>query len=121
MNIPDEAAEAAANAISECSGMRFDGFWSRVEDLEPEDREYALMEARAAISAALPHVLAEQQAKLDAVTKLAEQWHARGEHDMAFSKTIADEDISIAILTDGASMVENARHIRNALDSGKPA
>lgn len=44
--------EAAANAISESSGMRFDGFWSRVEDLEPEDREYALAEAKAAINAA---------------------------------------------------------------------
>lgn len=59
MNIPDEAIEAAANAISECSGMRFDGFWSRIEDLEPEDREYALTEARAAIEAAAPHIAAQ--------------------------------------------------------------
>ena len=44
--------EAAANAISESSGMRFDGFWSRIEDLEPEDREYALAEASAALAAA---------------------------------------------------------------------
>ena len=50
--ISDEAVEAAANAISECAGMRFDGFWSRVEDLEAEDRDYALMEARAALEAA---------------------------------------------------------------------
>jgi hypothetical protein len=56
MYITDEAVKAAANAISECSGMRFDGFWSRVEDLEPEDREYALMEARAALEAALPRL-----------------------------------------------------------------
>ena len=53
------AIEAVANAISECSGMRFDGFWSRIEDLEPEDRDYALMEARAAIEAAAPHLKAE--------------------------------------------------------------
>ena len=47
-----ERVEAAANAISEASGMRFDGFWSRIEDLEPEDREYALAEAKAALEAA---------------------------------------------------------------------
>lgn len=57
MSIPDEAVEAAANAISECSGMRFDGFWSRVDELEPEDREYALREARAALGAAAPHMV----------------------------------------------------------------
>jgi hypothetical protein len=32
--------------------MRFDGFWSPVEDLEPEDREYAIAEAAAALDAA---------------------------------------------------------------------
>lgn len=47
--------EAAANVISESSGMRFDGFWSRVEDLESEDREYALKEASAALDAAEAH------------------------------------------------------------------
>lgn len=57
-SIPNEAIEAAANAISKCSGMRFDGFWSRIEDLEPEDREYALKEARAALESAAPHMLA---------------------------------------------------------------
>lgn len=54
--ISDEAVEAAANAISEVSGMRFDGFWTRVEDLEPEDREHALREAKAALEAAFPHL-----------------------------------------------------------------
>lgn len=58
MNIPNDAVAEAANAISECSGMRFDGFWSRIEDLESEDREYALMEARAALEAAAPYMLA---------------------------------------------------------------
>ena len=43
---------AAANAISEYNGMRFDGFWSRVEDLEPEDRDHALAEATAVLAAA---------------------------------------------------------------------
>jgi hypothetical protein len=52
---------------------------------------------------------------LDAVVALAQQWHARGEHDMAFSKTIADEDIAMELLTHGAGVVENARHIRNAV------
>jgi len=54
--IPEAAVEAAANAISRCSGMRFDGFWSRIEDLEPEDREYALAEARAALEAVASHM-----------------------------------------------------------------
>lgn len=44
--------EAAANAISESSGMRYDGFWFRVDELEPDDREYALAEAAAALDAA---------------------------------------------------------------------
>jgi hypothetical protein len=57
--IPEQAIEAAANAISQSSGMRFDGFWSRVEDLEPEDREYALAEARAALVAAAPFIRAQ--------------------------------------------------------------
>jgi len=50
--IPNEAIEAAANAISECSGMRFDGFWSRIEDLD---------------EAAGPHLrtVARQEAALD--------------------------------------------------------
>lgn len=56
--IPNEAVDAAANAISQSSGMRFDGFWSRIEDLEPEDREYALQEARAALEAAAPYIQA---------------------------------------------------------------
>ncbi|QFG09617.1 hypothetical protein HYQ00_gp73 [Arthrobacter phage TripleJ] len=59
----------------------------------------------------------KQQASIDAVRALADQWNARGESDMAFSKTIPDENISIALLTDGATMVENARHIRNALEA----
>ena len=52
--------EAAANAISEASGMRFDGFWSRVDELEPEDREYALKEASAALDAADGFLLSKQ-------------------------------------------------------------
>lgn len=59
MNISDKAVEAAANEISKSSGMRFDGFWSRIEDLEPEDREYALAESRAALEAAAPYLMAQ--------------------------------------------------------------
>ncbi len=54
-------------------------------------------------------------AALDAVTALAEAWHSRGESDMTFSKTIPDEYIAMEILTNGAQMVENARHIRAAI------
>ncbi|AYN57901.1 hypothetical protein PP640_gp49 [Arthrobacter phage Faja] len=59
----------------------------------------------------------KQDAALEAVRALAERWNSRGESDMAFSKTIEDENISVALLTDGATMVENARHIRNALEA----
>ena len=58
MIITHEAVEAAANAISEASGMRFDGFWMRMDELEPEDRDYALAEARAALEAATPFLAA---------------------------------------------------------------
>jgi hypothetical protein len=54
--ITDEAIHSAANAISQISGLRFDGFWFRVDELEPEDRDYALAEARVALEAALPHL-----------------------------------------------------------------
>lgn len=56
-----------------------------------------------------------QQEAIERVTTLANRWEDRGEHDMDYSKTIQDEDISMHLLTEGASMVENARHIRNAL------
>ena len=56
-------------------------------------------------------------AAVDAVESLAAAWSARGEHDMAYSKTIPDEGIAMALLTNGADMVENARHIRNAIDA----
>jgi len=59
----------------------------------------------------------KQQAAIEAVTKLADGWHSRGEHDMKFSKTIPDEDIALAILADGAQKVENARMIREALEA----
>jgi hypothetical protein len=63
---------------------------------------------RAALEAAAPFMLA-------GVIALADIWEERGESDMAFSKTIPDEHIAMDILTSGAQMVENARHIRNAI------
>lgn len=66
--ISDEAVEAAANAISQSSGLRFDGFWTRVKDLEPEDREYALAEARAALTAAAPFIAAQASSREWGVT-----------------------------------------------------
>ena len=49
---PNARTVAVANAISQSSGERFDGFWSKLEDLEPEARRYALDEALAALAAA---------------------------------------------------------------------
>lgn len=81
--ISDEAVEAAANAISECAGMRFDGFWSRVEDLEPEDREYALTEARAALEAAMPFI----------APGMTTEWGVRRDADSAVYSRRAAEQI----------------------------
>lgn len=60
------------------------------------------------LEAAAPHMLAP-------VLSLAADWEAQGERDIALSKTIEDEHISMELLTEGAAMVENARHIRNAI------
>jgi len=71
--------------------------------------------ADAAFIAAAPSTVAGLLAVVERVEALASAWEARGEHDMKFSKTIPDEDIAMHLLTEGASMVENARHIRNAI------
>lgn len=71
--------------------------------MAPGDVHYLLAELR------------KRDEALERVERLATGWHLRGESDMAFSKTLPDEDIAMAILTDGAAQVENARHIRNAL------
>jgi hypothetical protein len=57
----------------------------------------------------------EQRAAIDRVEALAASWEARGEHDMEASKEIKDDYISMEIMGHGADMVENARHLRNAL------
>ena len=55
-----ERIEAAANALSEISGMRFDGFWSRLDELESEDREYAIAEARFALERSDPFLFSDE-------------------------------------------------------------
>lgn len=52
---------------------------------------------------------------VERVQKLAEGWHSRGEHLMAYSKTVPDE-VADALLESGAEFVERARQLRNALD-----
>lgn len=54
-------------------------------------------------------------AALRAVEAVCAAWTARGEHDMAYSKTIPDENIADVLLTDGADMVERARIISNTI------
>lgn len=57
ITITPAAVDAAANSISQSNGMRFDGFWTRLDDLEPEDRAHARQEALDALEAALPHLV----------------------------------------------------------------
>jgi hypothetical protein len=66
---------------------------------------------------AAPRDRAGLLAAVEAALALAEAWTARGEHDMAYSKTVPDEYIAMELLTNGADMVENARHIRNAIEN----
>jgi hypothetical protein len=92
MNIPTEAVEAAGEFLPPV--------WTSNEVYRAQ-----LIQA---LEAAAPHLMAP-------LVALAEQWNARGEHDMAYSKTVPDEYIAMELLTNGADMVENARHIRNAI------
>ena len=97
--IPDGAVDAAARALYDA-----DAEGGLIYPLA------AYMDAaRAALEAAAPHLMAP-------ILALADQWHAQGEDDMAVSKTIQDEHISTTLLAEGAAMVENARHIRNAIE-----
>lgn len=102
--IPDEAVEAASKALYESRYMDM-RVW---EDLDAADQDEMREELAIALEAAAPHLMAP-------ILALAEQWHTQGEDDMAVSKTIQDEHIAVTLLTEGASMVENARHIRNAV------
>lgn len=89
--IPEAAVEAAANRIGPAVTVR---------------------DIITILEAAAPHMLA-------GVTALADAWELQGERDMAFSKTIRNEDISITFLAEGAAKVENARLIRNAIRATK--
>lgn len=55
-----ERIEAAANALSEINGMRFDGFWSRLDEMEPEDKEHAIAEARFALERSDPFLFSDE-------------------------------------------------------------
>ena len=101
--IPKAAVEAAAKVSF---GLANPG--TAWENVEPHWKAAYLANQSAALEAAAPHMLA-------GVTALADAWEARGEHDMKVSKTIKDEYIATEILGHGAQMVENARHIRNAI------
>ena len=132
MNIPQAAVDAAAKAHAEHGG---ETHW---EDWEQEVRDEAVADMRAGLEAAYQHLLSHEreetrlahvdavvnaqsvdklQAKLDRAEALAAAWEARGEHDMKVSTSIRDEYIATEILGHGAQMVENARHIRNAIGS----
>lgn len=102
---------------------RFAGVESRVYSLwgshillSPTDGESGQAKnADAVFIASAPVTVTRLLAAVDAVEDLARVWTAKGEHDMAYSKIIPDEDIAMELLTHGADMVEKARHIRNAL------
>lgn len=113
--IPEAAVEAAVRSLVQ--SLRGDGMGyvsaEYVTDMVIDVREFDMhAAARGALEAAAPHMLA-------GVTALADAWEARGEHDMEVSKAIKDEYIASEILGHGAQMVENARHIRNALGTAK--
>ena len=77
---------------------------------------YATGTDAAELLAHAPKDLTRLTAAVEAVLLLASKWEARGEHDMAYSKTVQDEHIADFLLTAGATKVENARHIRNAVE-----
>lgn len=95
--IPAEAVEAAVEALrTPAPPYKAEGVltWEKI--------------ALTVLEAAAPYLLAP-------ITRLADEWHEQGEELMADSKTIQDEYISVELLKEGATMVENARHIRNAI------
>lgn len=55
------------------------------------------------------------EARIGRVEALAADWESRGEYDMAYSKTMTDEEAAIQILANGAQLVDDARLIRAAL------
>lgn len=99
MVIPAQAFEAAVKVFAV-------GMWGRYD---PEDVPRISNAVREMLEAAAPYMLAP-------IARLADEWHEQGEELMADSKTLhMDEGISVELLKEGATMVENARHIRNAI------
>lgn len=89
------------------------GMWEYADFID--DRQPTRSEQAAALVAEvrrLRNTIARVQA-------LADAWTARGEHDMAYSKTIPDENIADYLLGAGAELVEKARHIHTALHPGE--
>lgn len=87
-------------------------------EISDTDAEF-IANARADIAALIADVRGHRNT-IARVQALADAWTARGEHGMAYSKTIPDENIADYLLGAGAEMVENARHIRNALTEETP-
>lgn len=96
---------------------RFDSMDTEIFQAVEKDEDGIAAAASKADVAYLLSVVAEQAATIERVKKLADMKHMRGESDMAYSKTIQDEDIALVILDDGADRVEFAREIRNALNN----
>ena len=102
--IPEAALEAAAKWLHDIDCR------SAVHSGHPADFECYdwLDEARELLEVAVPHMLA-------GVTALADEWEADGEEVMALSKRTLDKREATMCLMEGATMVENARLIRNAI------
>ena len=113
--IPDAAVEALARILANEALFDADigGYgWDSDRDSSDHFMPTARKDALHYLEAAAPHMLA-------GVTALADAWEARGEHDMKVAKIITDGYIATEVLGHGAQMVENARHIRNAIGSAK--
>jgi len=96
-----QRVETVANAISESSGMRFDGFWTRVEDLEPEDRDHAIKEATSVLGAAdgflLSKAAIDQAAKRIFQGMKDEPWEAANLDEEQRARAVALNAIQAAI------------------------
>lgn len=100
--IPTEAVKAAVEALR-----------TPAPPYKAEDTLTWEQIALTVLEAATPHLLAP-------IARLAAEWHEQGEELMADSKTFQmDEHISVELLKEGVAMVENARHIRNAIAGTK--
>ena len=98
MSISDEAVAAAVATYIDYPAL---GSTGKTSDM-----------MRHILAAAAPYMLA-------GVTALAAQWEAEGEQSIAAAKKIPDEGIASMLLVDGATMVENARLVSDAIGGSK--